>query len=510
MLRILGTKRTLCDGLSRRDLLQIGGLAGLGLAGAMMPSVSRAEKRSSSTKRPHEKSFGRAKACIFLFPYGSPSSHETFDPKPDAPAEVQGEMKAISTSVPGLAICDHLPNTAKVMDQVTVVRSMTHPYPLHCLAYAVSGLPTYSTDLETRARDSRHWPFIGSVVDYLEQKNTAPIPRNIGLPWLVNSKTDNPAVNAGPFAAFLGRKHDPVWTDFDGPGLKLAPKNTEGQPKQFLDPNGGTTLQGRFTFSPTAPSSGDVPKSQPFADLSLDRLSLRRSLLAQFDDSRRRLDESPAVQGLDHDRQLAWSLLTSNTLRGALDIGQEPRRIREDYGVTLFGQSCLAARRLVEAGGRFVTVFWDCYGQFANAAWDTHQYHYPRMKELLLPGFDLAYPALIRDLSSRGMLDETLVIWMSEHGRTPRLDSGKPGSGRDHWSRAYSVALAGGGIAKGKVVGQTTRDGGDVLDCPVSPKDILATAFHLLGIDAESTVPDLSGRPHPIAGDGKVRVELLG
>lgn len=511
MLRILGTKRTLCDGLSRRDMLQIGGLAGLGMAGAMVPSSSQATNPTSSAKRPLEKSFGRAKACIFLFPYGSPSSHETFDPKPDAPAEVQGEMKAISTSVPGLAICDHLPNTAKVMDQVTVVRSMTHPYPLHCVAYAVTGLPTYTTDLETQARDSRHWPYIGSVVDYLEHKlnGTPAIPRNIGLPWMVNSKTDNPAVNAGPFAAFLGRKHDPVWTDFDGPGLKLAPKNTEGQSKQFLDPNGGTTLEGRFTFSPGISPQGGAAKSQS-VDLSLERLSLRRSLLTQFDDSRRRLDESPAVQGMDHERQLAWSLLTSNKLRGALDIGQEARQLREEYGLTLFGQSCLAARRLVEAGSRFVTVFWDCYGQFANAAWDTHQYHYPRLKELLLPGFDLAYPALLRDLSSRGLLDETLVIWMSEHGRTPRLDSGKPGSGRDHWSRAYSVALAGGGIARGKVVGQTTRDGGDVLDCPVSPKDILATAFHLLGIDAETTVPDLSGRPHPIAGDGKVRVELLG
>lgn len=511
MLRILGTRRTLCDGISRRDLLQIGGLAGLGLTGAMLPSSSR-QASAATSKGAHEKSFGRAKSCIFLFPYGSPSSHETFDPKPEAAAEVQGEMKGISTNVPGLAICDHLPNTAKVMDQVTVVRSMTHPYPLHGMAYALTGIPTYSPDLETQARDSRHWPFIGSVVDYLEQQQSgglAPIPRNIGLPWLVNSKTDNPAVNAGPFAAFLGRKHDPVWTDFDGPGLKLAPKNTESQAKQFLDPNGGTTAEGRFTFSPGAPLGGNASKSQPIADLSLERLSLRRSLLAQFDESRRGLDESPAVQGMDHERELAWSLLTSEKLRSALDIGQESQTLREAYGLTLFGQSCLAARRLVEAGGRFVTVFWDCYGQFANAAWDTHQYHYPRLKELLLPGFDLAFPTLIRDLSSRGLLDETLVIWMSEHGRTPRLDSGKPGSGRDHWSRAYSVALAGGGIPRGKVVGQTTRDGGEVLDCPVSPKDILATAFHLLGIDPATTVPDLSGRPHPIAGDGKLRAELL-
>jgi len=518
MLRILGTKRTLCDGVSRRDLLQIGGLAGLGLTGAMCPSLNAAAAPGS--QRTPEKTFGRAKSCIFLFPYGSPSSHETFDPKPEAPAEVQGEMKAIATNVPGTTICDWLPNTAKVMDRVTVVRSLTHPYPLHGLAYAVTGLPTYTTDLETRARDSRHWPFIGSVVDYLDEKRLgrseaarSPLenmPRNLGLPWMVNSKSDNPAVNAGPFAAFLGRKHDPLWTDFDGPGLKLAPKNTVEQAKQFFDPHGGTTLAGRFSLFQNSAAANGAGRQANVPDLSLERLSLRRSLLAQFDASRRSLDQSLAVQAMNHERQLAWSLLTSSQLRNALDIGQEATNVREDYGLTLFGQSCLAARRVVEAGGRFVTVFWDCYGQFANAAWDTHQYHYPRLKELLLPGFDRAFPALIRDLSNRGLLDETLVIWMSEHGRTPRLDSKKPGAGRDHWSRAYSVALAGGGIAQGKVVGQTTRDGGEVLDCPVSPKDILATAFHLLGIDPNSTVPDLAGRPFPIAGDGKVRLELLG
>lgn len=512
MLRILGTRRTLCDGLSRRDLLHIGGLAGLSLTSALVPQQTSAAATGAAVA----KSFGRAKSCIFLFPYGSPSSHETFDPKPDAPAEIQGEMRAISTNVPGLAICDHLPNTAQVMNHMTVVRSMTHPYPLHCVAYALSGLPTYTTDLETRARDSRHWPFIGSVVDYLDQQrqardpraipdSAAQLPRNIGLPWMLNSKSDNIAVNAGPFAAFLSRKHDPVWTDFDGPGLKVAPKNTVGQIKDFLDPFGGTTLAGRFTFAPAS----EKQAQNPAADLSPERLSLRRSLLAQFDQTRQRLEESAAVQQMNHERQLAWSLLTSSQLRDALDIGREPAKRREEYGVTLFGQSCLAARRLIEAGGRFVTVFWDCYGQFANAGWDTHQYHYPRLKELLLPGFDLAYPALLRDLSTRGMLDETLVIWMSEHGRTPRLDDKKPGSGRDHWSRAYSIALAGGGIARGKVVGQTTRDGGDVLDTPISPKDILATAFHLLGISPATTVADHTGRPHLIAGEGRVRSELL-
>lgn len=510
MLRIAGTKRTLCDGMTRRDLLQIGGVSALGLSLAGARFLAAGEKPG-----PAAPAFGRAKSCILLFPYGSPSSHETFDPKPEAPDDIQGEMKAIPTSVPGVRICDRLPQTASIVDRLTIVRSMTHPYPVHGLAYAVTGLPTYTPELETRARDSRHWPFIGSVADYLWENDylrekqaagrdravgEAPVPRNIALPWLVNSKTDNPAVNAGPFAAFLGQKYDPVWTDFDGRGLNKAPKNTVEQTREFFDPFGGTVPEGRFHLGASA---------DPLSGLSLERLHLRRSLLAQFNAARQQLDRGRAIESMDQQRQNAWSLLTSSRLRDALDIGREPPAVRQKYGMTLFGQSCLAARRLVEAGGRFISVFWDCFGQFANAAWDTHQYHYPRMKELLLPGFDLAFPALICDLEERGLLDETLVIWMSEHGRTPKLDSNKPGAGRDHWSRAYSVALAGAGIARGKVVGQTTRDGGDVLDTPVSPKDILATAYHLLGINPETTVPDSLGRPYPVAGDGHLRTELL-
>src|SRR5436853_5681216 len=177
--------------------------------------------------------------------------------------------------------------------------------------------------------------------------------------------------------------------------------------------------------------------------------------------------------------------------------------------MTLFGQSCLADHRLVEAGSRLVTVFWDAVEIFAGCAWDTHANHYPRLKDYLLPGMDWALTGLILDLEARGLLDETLVLWISEHGRTPKIDSKPKGAGRHHWSRAYSVALAGGGAARGKVVGATDRLGGEVRDTPVSPKDLLATAFHLLGIDPHTTVPDLQGRPMPIAGDGQVRPELL-
>ena len=493
MLRIPGTRKSLCDGVTRRDFLNVGAISTFGLHLAHVLNTAAAADFSTG--------FGKAKSCILLFPYGSPSSHETFDPKPELP-DIQGELKDIASNVPGVRICEGLPLVSQVMDKVTVVRSMTHPYPVHGLAYAVSGLPTYTPELETRARDSRHWPFIGSVVDYLDRQRSsahAPIPRNIGLPWLVNSKTDLPSVNAGPWAAFLGPQYDPLWTDFDGKGLHVAPKNTVAQTKQFRNPFGGTTVDGRLRLSRAAELREDV---------SVERLGLRGSLLEHFDRHSRLSDHGSAARLMDTQQQLAMSLLTSNRTREALDIGREKMELRERYGITLFGQACLAARRLIEAGGRFVTVFWDCFGQFANGAWDTHQYHYPRMKQLLLPSFDLAYSALLNDLDERGLLDETLIICMSEHGRTPRINN-KPGGGRDHWSRAYSAVLAGGGIARGKIVGQTTRDGGDVLSDPVSPKDILATAFHLLGIDPHTTVEDRQERPHAIAGTGRLRPELL-
>jgi hypothetical protein len=496
MLQLLGSPRRLCDGLSRRDFLRLGALGTFGLGDWLaLPSAA---------SPPRIAQFGRAKACILLFLYGSPPQHETFDPKPDAPSEVRGEIGPIPTIVPGLRVCELLPRTSRIMDRVTVVRSMTHPYPEHGVAYAVSGIPTYTPELETRPRDNRHWPFIGSVVDYIEERRSqvvAPaVPRNMALPWMLNSKTDN-LVNAGPFAAFLGQAHDPLWTDFTGAGTRHVPRYSEGQRSEFLDPFGGTVPEGRFQLSAAGRLRDDVP---------VERLNLRQSLLGQFEQARSQADAIAAAGILDRHRRRAYSLLTTNAVHDALDIAREPIACREQYGMTLFGQGCLAARRLVEAGGKFITLFWDGFGQFASCAWDTHANHYPRLKEYLLPGFDRAYATLIADLDQRGLLDETLVLCISEHGRTPRIDSRPRGAGRHHWSRVYSAVYAGGGIARGKVVGASDRLGGEVSETPVSPKDILATAFHLLGIDPHTTVPDALGRPMPIAGTGEVRAELLG
>lgn len=497
MLRLNGPPQTLCDGLTRRDLLHLGALAPFGIG---MADLFRAEAAESRSTPRH---FGRAKSCILLFPYGSPPQHETFDPKPDAPAEIQGELGAIATNVSGLRICEALPRLARMMDKLTVVRSVTHPYPLHGVAYAVSGIPTYTPALETVPRDPRHWPFIGSVVDYLAARRSADVapevPRNIGLPWLLNSRTDL-NVSAGPYAAFLGQAYDPVWTSFDGVGTRIAPKYGESQSREFLDPFAACRADGTFRLPGAGERIAEVPN---------ERLDGRRDLLSQFDAARRRLDRQASEATFDQYHQRAFSLVTSGKLRHALDVRNESMALRERYGMHLFGQSCLAARRLVEAGCKFITVFWDGFGQFSGCAWDTHANHYPRLKEYLLPGLDSALPALLEDLHDRGMLDDTLVLWLSEHGRTPQIDSRPRGAGRHHWSRAYSVALAGGGVAGGRVVGSTDRLGGEVRDTPVSPKDLLATALHLLGIDPETHVLDRQARPVPVVGDGKVRGEVL-
>jgi uncharacterized protein (DUF1501 family) len=201
--------------------------------------------------------------------------------------------------------------------------------------------------------------------------------------------------------------------------------------------------------------------------------------------------------------------LTASETRQALDVGRESAAMRERYGMHLFGQATLAARRLVEAGSRFVTVFWDDFHHL-QSAWDTHTQHYPKMRNLLCPGLDQTFTALVEDLDARGLLDETLVACMSEHGRTPRLIDGREGGGRDHWSQAYSALFAGGGVARGKVVGRTDAQGGEVVDNPISPKDILATMYHLLGVDPSEKMVDRLGRPMVAAGEADVREELLG
>ena len=500
MLRILGSPKRLCDGCTRRDMLWAGGL---GLFGLGLPDYLRLlDVQAADGPRKHAaKSFGKAKSCILLFLYGSPSQLETFDMKPDAPVEIRGELKPIRSSLPGLDVCELLPNAARVMDRVTLIRSVTHPYPIHGVAFATTGVNAIDIPMELSPRDGRHWPFIGSVVDHILRgrgRKTSPIPDNVALPFPFSSRRVGEVARAGPYAAFLGGAYNPIWTEFHGEATQHTVKTLQEQKLDVAEPYMGITPESRFELA----TATELP-----ADVTLDRLNKRRSLVEQFDRERSKQERTTAGRSADRYRDMAYSLIGSEKVRTALDIGKEPGTLRESYGMTLFGQASIAARRLVEAGSRFVTVFWDEYG-LAGSGWDTHWDHYPRMKNELCPGFDRGFYGLIHDLDQRGMLDDTLVVCLSEHGRTPKMQNVK-GGGRDHWSQVYSVLMAGGGIARGRVVGKSDKIAGTVAERPVSPKDILATIYHLLGIDSEMTLADRTGRPVPLVSEGKVIPEVL-
>ncbi len=498
MLRVLGSPKRLCNGLTRRDMLHAGGLSLLGLTLADYLRLSEAQATPKKTAA----SFGKAKACILLYLYGSPSQLETFDMKPDAPLEIRGELKPIPSSLPGLPVCELLPNLSRQMHLTTVLRTVTHPYPIHGVAYATTGIPQIDVAMELSPRDGRHWPFIGSVVDYLVRRESngrrTEVPTNMALPFPMSTRRTGEVARAGPYAAYLGSAYNPVWTEFRGEATRHIVKTLQEQKLDVAEPYVGISPQARFELA----SGTDLP-----ANLSVDRLNTRKSLLQQFDESRRDLDASDSIRAHDRYQRMAYDLIGSEKVRTALDVQREPRSVRESYGMTLFGQASLAARRLVEAGSKFVTVFWDEYG-LAGSGWDTHWEHYPRMKNELCPGFDMGMAGLLRDLESRGMLDETLVVCLSEHGRTPKITPQK-GGGRDHWSQCYSAVLAGGGVKHGMVVGKSDKIAGAVAERPISPKDILATIYHLLGIDAETLLTDKIGRPMPLVPDASVIHEAL-
>ena len=500
MIRVLGGPKRLCDGLTRRDLLHVGslGMLGLGLSGTGLPDPVQAVASSGAGGLP---GFGQAKACILLFMYGSPSQIETFDPKPEAPVEVRGELGCIPSSVPGLNVCELLPNLAQVMDKVTLIRSVSHPYPIHGVAYATTSNPVVPLAAELSPRDPLHWPFIGSVVDYVDatsegsnRQGRPELPRNLVLPWAFSSQRVGEVPRAGPYGGFLGQTYDPICTEFVGRGTRKASKTLLQMKWDDLEPYRGITPESRFQL-------GSVSQLGP--GLTLDRMDRRRSLLEQIEQHRKSSDE-----GIDRHRGMAFQLLQSQQLRQAFDLDLESSGTRALYGMTLFGQAALTARRLVEAGGRFITVFWDEYG-LAGTGWDTHWDHFPRMKDELLPGLDRTLSGLLLDLDRRGLLDETLVVLLSEHGRTPRIQSTVPGGGRDHWSRCYSVVLAGGGIARGRVIGRSDKIASDPAERRVSPKDILATIYHLLGIDPAAALTDRQGRPMTIVPHAEVLADAL-
>lgn len=487
MLRVLSSPRRLCSGLTRRDLLQVGGLGMLGLGLSDLLGLNTARADSAATGLPS--TFGKAKRCLLLYLYGAPSQLETVDMKPQAPVEIRGSMKPIPSSLSGLDVCEYLPRMAEIMDRVTVVRSITHEHPVHGVAFATTGVPSIDVAMELAPRDPRHHPYFGSAVEYVDRKRRGGLgefPQNVALPFAFSSQRVGEVPRAGPYAAYLGNAYDPIWTEFAGEATRSVTKTLRDMEVDCHDPYLGCTDDSYFRLSSTA--------YQP--ELSVDRLNRRRTLLEQFDQSRRHLETTSAGESLSTFQQMAYSLISSPQVAKALDVRSEPPETRALYGNTLFGHACLAGRRMLEAGTRLVSVFWDEYG-LAGDAWDTHWQHFPRMIDQLLPGLDAAFSGLIIDLDRRGLLDDTLIVCLSEHGRTPRLKNGN-GGGRDHWSRAYSALFAGGGMGRGNVVGATDDQAGDVRERPVSPKDILATMYHALGIDPHTLLRDQAGRPIPL------------
>jgi hypothetical protein len=493
MLRILGSRKRLCNGLTRREALIVGGLGVCGLSLADFTCGPAAAAKTT------QRSFGKAKNVILLYLFGGPSQLETFDPKPDAPSEVRGSVRSIASRLSGCRVAEHLPTLAQVLDRCCLVRSLTHPWNFHGMQWATTGIPEGSIPIEETHKHAQHQPFLGSVATYAREQRLGPkragaVPDNVVLPFLLSTRRPA-AMYARPHAAGLGNAYDPLWTEFRCQATRSMMRWSNGPREEVLDPYLGITPESRFVIA----SEAAMPP-----EMTLDRLDERRSLLSQFDKVRRSLDREPAVRNLDRQRGLAFSLVTSARVRTALDLGREPAPLRESYGMTLFGQGALQARRLVEAGCRFVTVIWDEVGQL-NAGWDTHVDSHNRLKNDLLPGLDLAYSGLIRDLDDRGMLDDTLVLLMNEMGRTPKLQD----DGRGHWGLAYCNVFAGAGIKRGAVIGKTDAIGGTVVERPLSAKDILATIYHLLGIDADLMLKDRLNRPLPLVPYGDSVREML-
>jgi hypothetical protein len=423
------------DLLDRRALLRIGAVS---LFGSGLAPSARADGESGR----------RDGRCIYLFLQGGPSHLDLWDPKPTAPAEVRGPFGTIATALPGIRFGELLPHSAALAKKLLVVRSMRHRFTNHIAGtyIALTGSVVQpDADREAAADD---FPGPGAILNHLQSRPSA-VPASVSLPtWLSIPGPSNRM--PGQYGGFLGSTCDP---------FLLAG-----------DPN-------RPDFKPLALSLPD--------DVSPDRLRTRAGLRDQLDAAARRLD---ANANYDRLNEAALRLVTDPRLREAVDLGREPDRVRDRYGRTKIGQSCLLARRLVEAGVRHVAV-----NEF-NQAWDTHGNLAKRYKELV-PPTDRAFAALVEDLDARGLLGETLVINAGEFGRTPAVN--KDG-GRDHWPRAYSVVLAGGGLNVGRVYGSSDSRGGDVASLPVSPADLLAMMWHVLGIDPDTELRDRLKRPYPL------------
>ncbi|MFQ3592934.1 MAG: DUF1501 domain-containing protein [Gemmataceae bacterium] len=436
--------------LSRRKLLQVGSL---GLTGLGLPHILQASRQSQPK--------ARVKSVIFLHQWGGPSHLDTFDMKPDAPAEVRGKYQPIASSLPGVPVCEKLPNMARVLDRVCQIRTLRHTMKNHNSAgyYSLSGYAPPSDD--QRLRDTQDlFPAYGSVVDRLAPAAKG-IPTFVAFPHVISDGSVTP----GQHASFLGKAHDPLLIT--------------------QDPN-----QSGFRLPELSLPSG----------LSLDRLQARREMLKLIDQQARLLEFSSRARGIEAHHERAVAMLSSPAVKAAFDLSREPQAVRERYGRTTYGQSCLLARRLVEAGAKFINVYFSQSIGGDRGGWDTHGFNdkpmYPILDNYLLPVLDQTLPTLIEDLEVRGLLDSTLVVWVGEFGRTPRINKL---AGRDHWPQCYPALLCGAGVKRGYVYGTSDKLGAYPSSDPQRPEDLSATLFDLMGIAPETEVRDALDRPLPIS-----------
>lgn len=443
MLQLNGQSHKTCDGVSRRDFLTVGSLAigGITLADQLRREAAAREAGTSI----------RRKSVILIWQAGGPSHLDMYDLKPTAPVEYRGEFKPIATNVPGVEISEHLPLQARMFDKLAVVRSATHTNAGHGMGsqWMLTG---YQPTLEA---NDNIYPSCGSVASALIGPNVPGMPAYVNLPNRLELGK----------AAYLGASHNPFYPENDPNSPNFQVRNLK--------------LQGQ---------------------LDLHRLDRRQQLLKEVDTLRRDVDTKGDLAGLDKFYHDAFEMIANEQALKAFDINREDPRLREKYGRNDLGQSCLLARRLVEAGVTYVTIQ-------AGGGWDTHGDNFSALKNQLLPKFDAALAALVTDLYDRGMQDDVLVMAMGEFGRTPRINTG---SGRDHWPGAMSVVYGGGGLKMGQAIGTTDSRAEYPTSRPCSPGAILSTMYHVLGIDTHHVFYDQARRPLPVLNEGQAITELVG
>ncbi len=450
----------------RRNMLKAS-LAGL--AGLTLPGLLRARQAGQAKGR---------KSVLLLWMAGGPSHIDTWDPKPDRPVQNRGPFGTVATRLPGVRVCEHLPKQAAMLDRFTLLRSVNARHSNH---EPNTVFQTANLEAEPRTNPSaRMYPAIGSIVARFRGANHPAMP-----PYVAFLRSRSHLA----FAGYLGQQYDP----FIGNRAARLP---------VYDLVGGDTGQvaGGDLF--------DLPM-----EVSAERLRDRRSLVQAFDELHRHLDESRGVAALDRYRQQAVEMVAGGRVREAFDLTREPDRVRDRYGKHLWCQQALLARRLVEAGTAFVTL--DLSYHTASGTWDTHGDNIPPYGGIkkglgpLLPLFDHLITTLVSDLEERGLLNDVLVIAMGEFGRTPLMGTQDSTDGRNHWPVVMSMALAGGGLRHGQVIGSSTKDGGDIQDRPVTPGDLAATIYHHMGVPLDATYQEPTGRPRYVVENGKPIAELV-